>query len=43
MVHCVLVTVRSGVPHSQQSEVTRVWLKRDGKWQNVHVHSSRSK
>jgi len=40
---CVCVRDRSGVPHSLHSEETRVWLKRDGKWQNVHTHRSRSK
>lgn len=34
---------KSGVPHSLQTEETRVWLKRDGKWQNIHSHRSRSK
>ena len=39
----LFVNVRSGVPHSLQTEETRVWLKRDGKWQNIHIHRSRSK
>ncbi|UYV71274.1 CAMK2G [Cordylochernes scorpioides] len=33
---------RSGVAYTQQSEETRVWFKRDGKWQNVHFHRSAS-
>lgn len=31
---------RQGIAHSHQSEETRVWHKRDGKWQNVHLHRS---
>ncbi|XP_059489097.1 calcium/calmodulin-dependent protein kinase type II alpha chain isoform X7 [Neocloeon triangulifer] len=31
---------RQGQAHTQQSEETRVWHKRDGKWQNVHFHRS---
>uniref|UniRef100_A0A4D5R9K4 calcium/calmodulin-dependent protein kinase n=2 Tax=Scolopendra TaxID=41364 RepID=A0A4D5R9K4_SCOVI len=33
---------KSGMAHSQQSEETRVWHRRDGKWQSVHFHRSRS-
>ncbi|XP_022239922.1 calcium/calmodulin-dependent protein kinase type II delta chain-like isoform X2 [Limulus polyphemus] len=33
---------KSGVAHTQQSEETRVWHKKDGKWQNVHFHRSGS-
>ncbi|RWS29957.1 calcium/calmodulin-dependent protein kinase type II alpha chain-like isoform X5 [Leptotrombidium deliense] len=33
---------KSGLPRTQQSEETRVWHKRDGKWQNVHFHRSMS-
>ncbi|XP_051792350.1 calcium/calmodulin-dependent protein kinase type II subunit beta isoform X18 [Erpetoichthys calabaricus] len=29
-----------GRPRSSQSEETRVWHRRDGKWQNVHFHCS---
>ncbi|XP_051973065.1 calcium/calmodulin-dependent protein kinase type II subunit beta-like isoform X20 [Xyrauchen texanus] len=29
-----------GRPHSSQSEETRVWHRRDCKWQNVHFHCS---
>uniref|UniRef100_A0A8C4R034 calcium/calmodulin-dependent protein kinase n=1 Tax=Eptatretus burgeri TaxID=7764 RepID=A0A8C4R034_EPTBU len=29
-----------GSPRSQQAEETRVWHRRDGKWQNVHFHRS---
>jgi len=32
----------NGSSHSQQSEESRVWHKRDGKWQNVHYHRSKS-
>ncbi|XP_023376632.1 calcium/calmodulin-dependent protein kinase type II subunit delta [Pteropus vampyrus] len=31
-----------GVPKTMQSEETRVWHRRDGKWQNVHFHRSGS-
>ncbi|KFM75846.1 Calcium/calmodulin-dependent protein kinase type II alpha chain, partial [Stegodyphus mimosarum] len=33
---------KSGMAHTQQSEETRVWSKKDGKWQNVHFHRSGS-
>ncbi|XP_023227980.1 calcium/calmodulin-dependent protein kinase type II alpha chain-like isoform X4 [Centruroides sculpturatus] len=33
---------KSGLAHTQQSEETRVWYKKDGKWQNVHFHRSGS-
>jgi len=33
---------RSGMPHSLQSEETRVWQRVDGKWQNIHFHCSGS-
>ncbi|KAF8765239.1 Calcium/calmodulin-dependent protein kinase like protein [Argiope bruennichi] len=33
---------KTGVAHTQQSEETRVWHKRDGKWQSVHFHRSGS-
>uniref|UniRef100_A0A2L2YLQ0 calcium/calmodulin-dependent protein kinase n=1 Tax=Parasteatoda tepidariorum TaxID=114398 RepID=A0A2L2YLQ0_PARTP len=33
---------KSGVAHTQQSEESRVWHKRDGKWQSVHFHRSGS-
>lgn len=33
---------KAGLPHSQQSEESRVWYRRDGKWQNVHYHRSMS-
>ncbi|XP_028318034.1 calcium/calmodulin-dependent protein kinase type II subunit beta isoform X2 [Gouania willdenowi] len=29
-----------GRPRSSQSEETRVWQRRDGRWQNVHFHCS---
>ncbi|XP_056275953.1 calcium/calmodulin-dependent protein kinase (CaM kinase) II beta 1 isoform X10 [Pseudoliparis swirei] len=29
-----------GRPRSSQSEETRVWHRRDGKWQNIHFHCS---
>lgn len=31
-----------GRPRTMQSEETRVWHRRDGKWQNVHFHRSGS-
>lgn len=31
---------RDGHAHTHQSEETRVWHKRDSKWQNVHFHRS---
>ncbi|XP_071039824.1 calcium/calmodulin-dependent protein kinase type II delta chain isoform X3 [Parasteatoda tepidariorum] len=33
---------KSGMAHTLQSEETRVWSKKDGKWQNVHFHMSGS-
>ncbi|XP_078659688.1 calcium/calmodulin-dependent protein kinase type II delta chain-like isoform X17 [Branchiostoma floridae x Branchiostoma belcheri] len=33
---------RNGMPVTLQSEETRVWQKRDGKWQCVHFHRSGS-
>ncbi|GFY21547.1 hypothetical protein TNCV_1166932 [Trichonephila clavipes] len=33
---------KTGLAHTQQSEETRVWHKRDGKWQSVHFHRSGS-
>ncbi|KAK2823006.1 hypothetical protein Q7C36_019606 [Tachysurus vachellii] len=30
----------SGHPRTTQSEETRVWHRRDGKWQNIHYHRS---
>lgn len=29
-----------GRPRTSQSEETRVWHRREGKWQNVHFHCS---
>lgn len=29
-----------GRPRSSQSEETRVWHRRDSKWQNIHFHCS---
>ncbi|XP_052069980.1 calcium/calmodulin-dependent protein kinase type II delta chain-like isoform X1 [Mytilus californianus] len=31
---------RSGLPVTTQQEETRVWQRKDGKWQNVHLHRS---
>ncbi|XP_057338688.1 calcium/calmodulin-dependent protein kinase type II alpha chain isoform X8 [Microplitis mediator] len=31
---------KQGVAHTQQSEESRVWQKKDNKWQNVHFHRS---
>ncbi|XP_041363803.1 calcium/calmodulin-dependent protein kinase type II delta chain-like isoform X3 [Gigantopelta aegis] len=33
---------RNGLPVTMQSEETRVWQRKDGKWQNVHFHRSGS-
>lgn len=33
---------RQGHAHTHQSEETRVWHRRDNKWQNVHFHRSAS-
>lgn len=30
----------SGAPVTRQSEETRVWSRRDGKWKHVHFHRS---
>ncbi|XP_041118725.1 calcium/calmodulin-dependent protein kinase type II delta chain isoform X11 [Polyodon spathula] len=32
----------SSMPKTMQSEETRVWHRRDGKWQNIHFHRSGS-
>ncbi|XP_043560152.1 calcium/calmodulin-dependent protein kinase type II subunit alpha-like [Chiloscyllium plagiosum] len=32
----------SGIPRTAQSEETRIWHRRDGKWQIVHFHRSGS-
>lgn len=32
----------AGKPRTVQSEETRVWHRRDGKWQNIHFHRSGS-
>ncbi|XP_023314228.1 calcium/calmodulin-dependent protein kinase type II delta chain isoform X5 [Trichogramma pretiosum] len=31
---------KQGVAHTQQSEESRIWHKKDNKWQNVHFHRS---
>ncbi|KAK2169412.1 hypothetical protein LSH36_10g08004 [Paralvinella palmiformis] len=31
---------KTGMPHTQQSEETRVWQRKEGKWQNIHYHRS---
>jgi calcium/calmodulin-dependent protein kinase (CaM kinase) II len=36
----LFVLFRQGHAHTHQSEETRVWHKRDNKWQNVHIHRS---
>lgn len=36
----MFVFYRDGLPATQQSEETRVWQKKDGKWQNIHFHRS---
>ncbi|XP_061565870.1 calcium/calmodulin-dependent protein kinase type II delta 1 chain isoform X1 [Cololabis saira] len=32
----------SGAPRTMQSEETRIWHRRDAKWQNIHFHRSGS-
>uniref|UniRef100_A0A8C6NT16 calcium/calmodulin-dependent protein kinase n=1 Tax=Nothobranchius furzeri TaxID=105023 RepID=A0A8C6NT16_NOTFU len=32
----------NGMPRTMQSEETRIWHRRDGKWQNIHLHRSGS-
>jgi calcium/calmodulin-dependent protein kinase (CaM kinase) II len=31
---------KNGIPHTEQSEETRIWHRRDGRWVNVHFHRS---
>jgi calcium/calmodulin-dependent protein kinase (CaM kinase) II len=31
---------KTGCPHTMKSEETRVWQRKDMKWQNVHFHRS---
>merc|ERR1712136_119254 len=31
---------KQGQAHTQKTEETRVWYRREGKWQNVHFHRS---
>lgn len=31
---------KQGNAHTSQSEETRIWVRRDGRWVNVHVHRS---
>jgi calcium/calmodulin-dependent protein kinase (CaM kinase) II len=31
---------KQSVPQTAQSEETRIWQRRDGRWQNVHYHRS---
>merc|ERR1719295_2227934 len=33
---------KHGNAHTSQSEETRIWQKRDGRWQNIHFHRSNS-
>jgi len=33
---------KNGIPHTEQSEETRIWHRRDGRWVNVHFHRSAS-
>ena len=33
---------RQGHAFTSQSEETRIWQKKDGKWYNVHFHRSNS-
>ena len=36
----IYYTFRNGIPHTEQSEETRIWHRRDGRWVNVHFHRS---
>ena len=38
----VTLRFRNGIPHTEQSEETRIWHRRDGRWVNVHFHRSAS-
>ncbi|XP_045569772.1 calcium/calmodulin-dependent protein kinase type II delta 2 chain, partial [Salmo salar] len=38
----LIVHGRGGMPRTMQSEETRVWHRREGKWQNIHFHRSGS-
>ncbi|XP_034312774.1 calcium/calmodulin-dependent protein kinase type II delta chain-like isoform X1 [Crassostrea angulata] len=31
---------RDGIPQTRKAEETRVWQRKDGKWQNIHLHRS---
>lgn len=31
---------RDGIPQTRRAEETRVWQRKDGKWQNIHLHRS---
>ncbi|KAH7981304.1 hypothetical protein HPB49_023061 [Dermacentor silvarum] len=31
---------RAGIPRTRQTEETRVWHRKDTKWQNIHFHRS---
>jgi calcium/calmodulin-dependent protein kinase (CaM kinase) II len=33
---------KQGVAHTQQAEETRIWHRKEGRWQNVHFHRSSS-
>ena len=37
---CVCVCCRQGQPVTIQGEETRLWQRKDGKWQHVHLHRS---
>lgn len=36
----MFAAIRHGQAHTHQSEESRVWHKKDNKWQNVHFHRS---
>ena len=33
---------RQGMTHTTQTEETRVWHRKENKWQNIHFHRSDS-
>ena len=39
---CFFCYFRNVQPATVQSEETRVWQRRDGRWMNVHFHRSGS-
>ena len=40
LIFTFLFYFRNGLPAEKQVEETRVWQRKDGKWQNIHIHRS---